>query len=323
MTGLRITIPYSLYVLFLAAILLGTGSAADVSGDIIIFHAGSLSVPLRAVAEAFEEEHEGTRVLREASGSRISARKISDLGRPCDVMVSADYVVIDSLLIPEHASWNIKFAGNEMVIAYRDASRYSESIGNDNWHELLLRDDVAFGRSDPNADPCGYRTVLTTKLAEAYYDIPGFADALLRKDQRFMRPKETDLLALLETQTIDYIFIYRSVAMQHGLRYLILPDAINLKCDEQADLYATASVDISGAAPGTTITQIGEPMIYGVTVPHNAPNPDGALAFVSFLLQQDKGIAIMEANGQPGLVPSVSSTYHQIPEPLKDFTLRP
>ena len=29
---------------------------------------------------------------------------------------------------------------------------------------------------------------------------------------------------LLETHTIDYIFLYRSVAQQHDLKYLLLPD---------------------------------------------------------------------------------------------------
>ena len=62
------------------------------------------------------EKYPKVKVLREATGSRTAARKISELHRPADIMASADYTVIDALLIPEHAQWNIKLATNEMVI---------------------------------------------------------------------------------------------------------------------------------------------------------------------------------------------------------------
>ena len=81
-----------------------------------------------------------------------------------------------------YADFNIKFASNEMTIVYHEGSRHSEEINAENWHEVLLKDDVAFGRSDPNADPCGYRAVLTSKLAEIYYKQEGLADKLLRNN---------------------------------------------------------------------------------------------------------------------------------------------
>ncbi len=297
--------------------------AEELSGDLIIFHAGSLAVPFREIAEAFMAEHPKVRVRREAAGSRESARKISDLGRRCDVMASADYLVIDTLLLPEHATWNIKFAANQMSIAYTARSRCARELTADNWLDIVMRDDVAFGRSDPNTDPCGYRTLLTAKLAEKYYLRPGFAEIFAQKDRRFIRPKETDLLALLEIGAIDYVFIYRSVAEQHGLDWLALPEEIHLGDANRADWYATVSVEISGAAPGTVMTQPGEPMVYGVTIPANAPSPDAALAFVQFLLEKDKGLAVMEKNGQPGVVPSPSTTYDQVPEALKRFVTAP
>ncbi len=297
--------------------------AEELSGELMVFHAGSLSVPLKEVADAFEKEHPGVKVLREAAGSRECARKVSDIGRPCDVLASADYAVIDSLLIPKHADWNIKFAGNEMAIVYTEKAKHAGEITGGNWPEILMREDVSFGRSDPNADPCGYRTILTLKLAEKHYGLPGLTDRLLQKDTRFLRPKETDLLALLETGTVDYIFVYRSVAEQHGLKWLPLPDEINLKKAEFADLYRSVSVEISGDKPGTKMMQAGEPMVYGVTIPRNAPNPKAAMAFVTFLLEKDRGLAILQKNGQPGVVPAASATYDQIPEPLKRFAAKP
>lgn len=315
-------LPVSRSVVCAGAVLLSMGPEA-VSGDLMIFHAGSLSVPIKEVAEAFRREHPSVRILCEAAGSRECARKLTDLGRACDVLVSADYAVIDNMLMPDHADWSIKFAGNEMVIAYTDESALAGEITRDNWHEVLLRKDVTYGRSDPNSDPCGYRTIFTAQLAARHYGVPGLAERIMEKDRRFIRPKETDLLALLETGAIDYLFIYRSVAEQHDLRWLSLPDEINLKRPEFAAHYRSVSVEISGNAPGAFFTQYGEPMIYGVTIPKNAPNPRTAIAFVTFLLERDKGLAILERNGQPGVVPSPSASYDRIPEALKRFAVKP
>jgi len=60
-------------------------------------------------------------------------------------------------------------------------------------------------------------------------------------------------------------------------------------------------------------------MVYGITIPKNAPNPELALKFVEFVLRKDKGMAVMERNGQPSVVPSPSDTFDMIPEPLKEF----
>ena len=127
----------------------------DISGDVMVFHAGSLAVPFKEVVKAFNKEYPRVRVLSEASGSRAAARKISDLNRDADVFGSADYTVIDTLLIPAHASWTIRFAANEMVLAYTGHSRRAGEIDGTNWHHLLLDENVAYGRSDPNSDPCG------------------------------------------------------------------------------------------------------------------------------------------------------------------------
>jgi molybdate/tungstate transport system substrate-binding protein len=293
----------------------------ELSGDVIIFHAGSLSVPLKLATEEFKKLHPGVNFFLESAGSVKCARKITDLNKVCDIMASADYTVIDEMLIPEHTNWNIKFASNEMCIVYHEASRYSEEINQDNWYEILMKDDVVYGRSDPNADPCGYRAVLVSQLAEKHYKQGDFSAKLLAKDTKYIRPKETDLLALLETNTIDYIFLYRSVAQQHGLKYLILPDEINLKKTEHADFYRTATVEINGKEPGEKITKKGEPMVYGITLLNNAPNKNAAAEFLKFMLSKDGGIKIMEENGQPSMVPSKSESYEAIPLEFKAFAV--
>ena len=308
-------------LLFIGSGAVPLATAASLQGELVIFHAGSLGVPFQLIAAAFEEAHPEVIVLREAAGSRTCARKISELGRRCDLFASADYTVIDQLLIPEFAGWNIPLATNELVLAYHKSSRMSDQIDDDNWYHILQRDDITYGRSDPDSDPCGYRSVLTIKLAESHYRQPGLTAALLAKDREAIRPRETDLLALLEVGHIDYLFIYRSVAFQHHLDILSLPAEINLGQPLLADFYRTVTLEIAGKSPGSTITKRGEPMLYGVTIPTDPPHPELALAFMQFLLTEDKGMRILAEQGQPGMVPSPTATWDSIPTSLQQFAL--
>ncbi|PNR94211.1 molybdenum ABC transporter substrate-binding protein [Petrotoga sp. HWH.PT.55.6.1] len=311
---------YYKYTVILFVFLFGTlMMAEDITGEIVVFHAGSLSVPFAQIEKAFESQYPGTDVIREAAGSREAVRKVTDLGREADVIGSADYTVIENLMIPEYTEWYINFANNEMVIMYTEDSRYKDEINSDNWYEILLRPDVEYGHSDPNADPCGYRSQIVWKLAEKYYKV----DSLYKKladncPPKNVRPKETDLIALLEAGELDYIFIYKSVALQHRMPYVELPEQINLKSTKYADFYATASFDVTGKEPGEMITQIGQPMVYALTIPNNAPNLQGAIAFIKFVIGP-QGRAIMEENGQPSINPPEGVNIEKAPQELQDF----
>jgi len=294
-------------------------SKAPISGELIIFHAGSLTVPINEIAKEFKKTYPNVNILTESAGSVECARKISELNKPCDIIASADYSVIDKILIPKYAEWNIKFASNEMAIVYTEKSRRSKEINNKNWYNILLDNKISIGRADPNSDPCGYRSVLVTKLSEKYYKIPGLSDKLLIKDKNNIRPKETDLLGLLESNVLDYIFLYRSVAKQHKLKFILLPNEINLKSSDFTDLYASVSVEINGKKPGEKIVQIGEPMVYGVTILKNSQNKAAALAFVKFMLSNENGRKIFEKLGQPSVIPSSTCTYKLVPTELKKF----
>jgi molybdate/tungstate transport system substrate-binding protein len=270
---------------------------------ILVLHAGSLSVPFKQMASRFMETYPGVKVVLEAHGSRTAARQISDLKRPADVMASADSQVIRDLLMPEYADFCIDFTANEMVVMFTDASKYSREIDSSNWMDILLREGVQYGHSNPDADPCGYRALLTWKLAEIHYQIPGLFEKLeSRMPRKNIRPKETDLIALLEVAELDYIFIYRSIARQHRMRYVILPDEINLKSPDLAPLYGRVSVKISGKKPGEWVVQKGTPMVYGITLPKNSRNPLWGARFIAFVLGE-QGRKIMEENGQPEMIP--------------------
>ncbi len=305
----------TLLTLGLSAVLASSLIAKE---KIVVFHAGSLAVPFSAVEKAFEAKYPKYDVQREASGSRAAARKISEIKRAADVMASADYKVIDNLLIPKDAKFNAQFATNEMAIAFTPHSKYADEINSENWPEIFLRDGVKVGHSNPNMDPCGYRSILVTKLAQEHYKIPNFYKTLFgygesykvgeeNKSKVIVRPKETDLLGLIEAKAYDYLYIYKSVAEQHGLKYITLPKEVSLKDNEFAKFYKTASFKIDGKKPGMFITKKGGPMVYGITVAQNKKSPttkEGAVKFVNFVLSA-QGQEIMKQNGQGVISPAI------------------
>ena len=163
--------------------------------------------------------------------------------------------------------------------------------------DILSKEDVIYGRADPNSDPCGYRTVLLWKLSEKFYNKPSFCDSLLLKDIRYIRPKAIDLIALLDAKALDYIFEYRSVAEQHNLKYIKLNDSINLSNPELSEFYNTVEVKIKGNKNNNYIKIRGESMIYGITLLKNADNKKTTKEFFNFVLSE-RGSQILKKNGQ-------------------------
>ena len=278
---------------------------ATAGEKVIIFHAGSLTVPLAEIEKRFEAAHPGIDVLREAGGSTQMARMISELHKPADIMASADYKVIDKSLIPENADWNIRFASNQLVLCYTQQSRYADEVNDRNWHEILGRKDVVWGHSDPNLDPCGYRSLMVLQLAEKYYNAPGLYNRLIaNRPQKNVRPKSVELVSLLKTGHMDYAWEYLSVAVQHDLKFVKLDDHINLGNYNYDEYYQQAAVKVTGKKPGTWLTRVGQSCTYGITLIKDAPNPSGAVKFLEFMLAPDGGMKVLEEMGQPPFVPA-------------------
>jgi molybdate/tungstate transport system substrate-binding protein len=296
---------FVIVVCSIGAICSATFAHAEQKEKLIIFHAGSLSIPFDVMEKAFEATYPQVDILREAGGSTKCARKISDLKKPCDIMASADYTVIDKLLIPNYADWNIRFATNQLVLCYTDKSNYANKITKKNWYEILQKEEVRWGHSDPNLDPCGYRSLMVLQLAEKYYKKPGLYDTLLaNRPAENVRPKAAELVSLLQAGTLDYIWEYLSVAVQHGLKYVTLPDEINLGNYQYDDFYSQAVVKVTGKKPGTFMELKGKSVTYGVTLIKDAPNKEGAISFLQYLLDPQGGLKILKKMGQPPFVPS-------------------
>jgi molybdate/tungstate transport system substrate-binding protein len=269
----------------------GKGTAADSLGagdrTIVVYNAGSLASPLRAALDSFAAREHVT-VDQENAGSLETARKLTELGKIPDVVAVADYEVIPLLLIPEHATWYAKFAHNRMVLAYEERSRGAAEINTDNWWQVVTRPGVQVGRADPSLDPNGYRTLLVWQLAERFYKQPGLgARFLTTAPPRNVRPKEADLVGLLQAGEFDYIWSYESIAQGAGLRYVTLPAEIDLSAPAESAAYAVASTRVAGKTPRDSVTMRGQPIVYAFTVPTHAPHPALAARFAAYLASAD------------------------------------
>jgi len=326
MTGMKTKL-FAIIVAILIALVVVPGCSrptpeGSFEGVLAVYHAGSLAVPFQDMAVEFNKIHPNVEIRRDSGGSRSEIRKVTELGKIADILASADYALIPDMMYPEFADWYVIFAYNRMVLCYTDQSKFGDEINKDNWYEVLDRDGVVYGHAEPDLDPCGYRTLMVWQLAEEHYNKPGLYDNLQIDDihKNVVRPKSVDLIALLESGDLDYAFEYLSVAKQHSLKYVELPEEIDLSSVEFEDFYATAKVEVTGKEPGTTKTLTGAPIVYGLTIPKNVARPDLAVEFLKFLLDKD-GRAVLERNYQSPVVPAVASDRSKLPAELRDLCI--
>ncbi len=312
-----------LVVLLTIGVLFPFSAGAEPQGKLIIFHAGSLTVPFAKMEKIFEAKYPKVDVLREGGGSTKMARMISELHKPADIMGSADFKVIDKTLIPEYAEWNVRFATNQLVLCYTDNSRFANEVNAGNWYKILGRKGVIWGHSDPNLDPCGYRSLMVLQLAEKYYKVTGLFDQLIaNRPKKNVRPKSVELVSLLKTGNMDYAWEYLSVAVQHKLKFVKLPDEINLGNYKYDAYYKQAKVKVTGKKPGIWMTRTGKSCTYGITLLKDAKNPEAAVAFLGYLMSADGGLKVLKEMGQPPFIPcrvSTEKAKSQLPSSLQNL----
>ncbi|MBN1761997.1 MAG: tungstate ABC transporter substrate-binding protein WtpA [Methanomicrobia archaeon] len=336
---------YHIAMVLIAAVVLSAAciSPAQEKSKVKVIYAGSLIIPFEEMEKAFESAHPDVDVLLEGHGSIQAIRHITEIHEEYDVLAVADDSLVPDMMYPEYADWYVRFATNQMVIAYTDKSLYADEINESNWYEILARPDAAFGFSNPMFDACGYRTLMVVPLAELYYEDDTIFDEVIgsnfeppipmieencvytvvapevfepRGDKLAIRGGSVQLLALLEYGGIDYAFEYKSVAEQHELRYVELPPEIDLSSPEYSENYKKAKVNLGFQRfSSVDIERIGRPIFYGITVPKNAPNPELGQEFVNFVLSEE-GQRVLRSTNQP-TIPSEADNVSALPEELR------
>jgi molybdate/tungstate transport system substrate-binding protein len=239
---------------------------------------------MRAALDAFAATN-GVRYELESAGSLETARKLTELGKIPDLLALADEDVFPKVLMPAHTTWYVRFAANRLVLAYTDRSRYAAEIDSTNWWQVLQRPELEIGRSNPDLDPAGYRTLMVFQLAERVYGQPGLSIALERSaDRRNMRPKEIDLVALLESGDLDYAWFYESMARASGVRHIQLPPSVDLSSVDYRDSYAQATVRVTGSSAADSVIMRGAPIRYAFSIPLHAEHAELGERFAAYLL---------------------------------------
>ncbi|MHA1378935.1 MAG: substrate-binding domain-containing protein [Candidatus Helarchaeota archaeon] len=322
-------------------------NAQDDKTILQVFHAGSLTGPFSNYASIWTAMNPNQIIDNEGYGSATAIRQITELGRNADLVGSADYTLIEKMMMKEDipgtninfADWFIIFARNRMVLAYVPENNppfLADLISHkNNWWEILSLPQVTFARADPWQDPCGYRTLMVWALADQYYNLTKNENPQLINITMFMKDplmgyngpgrtlvkgKEIDLVSSLKAREIDYLFIYESIAIQNKLAYYTFDDHIDLSNYSLESFYNKVKVNrISPLVPGkSSPPKQAKTIQYGLTIPNTAPHPLEALAYVSFILSHPE---IFKGMGLQPYFPAFASDTTKIPGILRAFCI--
>ena len=277
-------------VILLLAII-SSGCAEKKLSKTTIFMAAGLTPVVEAIIPDAEKKL-GTRIVAEPSGTQIACRKISDLGRRCDILISADEKLFRELL-PDKTDFRLDFATDEIVLAFGKRAKSADETEKD-WAKTLFEKDVRIGRGDENLCPVGYRTLMLWQLQEKISDMTGFSEKLKSKSSKVV-DDAMQLTPLLKTGEIDYAFLYRSMCIAQDIRHMRLDKKVNMG-DISMD-YSSAYVKLSN---GRILK--GAPVIFSLSIPNNAENADSARAFVRYMLADRT--AVLKAKGFTPVKPS-------------------
>lgn len=247
----------------IAGTVAGSGCVGPLTGSrvpdesVTVLAAGSLQ---QTVTESVRDAVDA-RVEVEAHGSVTVARLVAAGTRDPDVVALADAALFGSVLV---ADWYAEFATNALVVAWNPDTVGGRRVARaERWFDPVLAGEATLGRTDPDQDPLGYRTLFALALAEDYYDEPNLRARLLAPDQVY---PETSLLSRLETGAVDAAIVYRNMAVERGYDYRDLPAAIDLSDPQRDDDYGEVSYTLPD---GHTVS--GDHVSYAVQARSDTP----------------------------------------------------
>lgn len=248
------------------------------SNDVIVFLAACFSPLMDGIQNEVKKEI-NLQIHSEVSGSQVVCRKVTELGRDCDLMMVADYRLL-KMIASSHVSWRIDFAHDEVVLGVGIRAKMVDEAEED-WASVLRNDNISLGRVDENLGPIGYRTLLVWKLKEMS-GYPNLTEELKEKSEKVV-DHVLHLATLLKAGDLDYGFLYRSTCVEHDIRFIPLDKEINLGATD-AD-YTSARVSIKTPESGneSAMTVKGSPITYSLTIPISAIHREQAVALIHYI----------------------------------------
>jgi molybdate/tungstate transport system substrate-binding protein len=267
--------------------LLAAGAApAKAEGKITVAFAGSMGVVMdKGIGPAFTAST-GTQFRGMGQAAMGLAHLIAGKSINPDVFVSVSAAPVKVVEDAGLASSAVPVASTEIVLAYSPKSsfapEFAKAKGAD-WTKILASPGLRFGRTDPAVDPQGQYVLYTLQLAEKYYHLPGFAAKIAGPTQNpaeiFAEPS---LLARLQDGELDATIGYESAVLSQHLPFVPLPPEVNFSTPAMAkSWYHSATLTLTDK--GKPKISHPSPLVFYAAVLKNAPNPQAAQAFVSFL----------------------------------------
>ena len=286
----------------LAVVVVGTGSAApdrarrNTGGTVSVLYAGSLvNVMEQKIGPAFQQAS-GYSFQGFAGGSGQLANEVKGGLRQGDVFISAAPKVNSTLMGTgngDWVSWFDEFATAPLVIGYNPHSRFASQFKRKAWYTVFEQPGILLGRTDPTLDPKGQLALQFMAAAQKIYHQPGLVQRALGQPENPAQifPEET-LLGRLEAGQLDAGFFYSIEANEAHIPVITPP---------------------LGKRYGAR---------YTITVLRNAPDEQGAIAFVRFLLGPT-GKKLLIQDGFHLLAPEIGGSSAAIPPELQPLFRRP
>jgi ABC-type molybdate transport system substrate-binding protein len=240
------------YPLF--AILLLAAACTRQPPPLTVFYAAAFEPALHELLPKAEVSL-GRAITSETGGSGNLLRKVTELGRDCDLMLITDGAYFQSRGAGRFA-WRLEFASDELVLAVGSRAPRTDEAERD-WAPVLLDPAVRLGRADEKISPAGVRALRMVQKRER----AGAAglEARLRGPSVPVVDDVGTLAARLKAGDLDYAFLYRTTCLMQDIRF------IRLETDPEAAIYA-------------------------LSIPDNAPHPEAAVALVRSLLTAGRGV---------------------------------
>lgn len=266
---------YLLWLLLFICLTGCTGNKTE-KKQVRIFHAPCFSPVIDQIIQS-PDLFTDYELETEVSGSQVVCRKVTELGRQCDLMMLADNQLF-ALLTKGKCSWRIDFAHDEIVLGIGLRAPHIDQAEKD-WAKVLIKKDIALGRVDENLGPIGYRTLICWKLKELQGH-KKLSERLIKNTSRKVE-HVTHLATYLKTGNLDYGFLYRTTAMKYDIRYISLHQEVNLSSSSFDYSKATVSFLKNGTEK---IAMTGRPITFSLSIPEDSERKNHTISFVRKLI---------------------------------------
>jgi molybdate/tungstate transport system substrate-binding protein len=236
-----------------------------------------------------------------SGGSSALAANIC-AGDPVSVFLSvARSAVQSSGLCSEFPGWAVAFAGDQMGLAYTQASTqsgaakavinaYNTAVSSNktgDWFEFfndLTSGSVKVGISDPNTDPAGFRGWLVLQLAGLEFATGNnsqqyFVNRTLANHVNITSSSAAALVPSLDTGQIQFLFIYKSDIVSEGFSLIQLPNSVNLGIPSYNSLYSRSAYTTSSGV------QKGSAIVLWLSVPKDSTDLNDSIDFVVYTIE--------------------------------------